>query len=505
MSHTKVPLHTHNVSLYYHNAMDAYAALRGGQEPSLLFESSSSHERFGRLSLIGIRPALALTGEKDRCTATLLHARATPFLEFLRASYHEETVTESDRHLALQFPKTRFLAEERARFARRNAAQPIRALLQAFALPQRNFCGLYGALGYRFIYPYEDELQRAEKPDEAAESTPDYRLFLFDNILLFNHLTQECTLFVTRFHAQQAAEDAAALATEMAAAAPAWGQYPAVEELSISPAPDVFLAQVQRAQESFARGDMMEVVLSRKLRAAISGDPLHLYARYRTLSPSPYLFYVDFADEVLLGASPEMMVRVENGRATVRPISGTVRRVGNSIEEHHAMLALLNSAKEKSELDMLIDLARNDLARICEPGIQVEDYRAVEKYSHVLHTVAQVTGQLPADALAFDALVATLNAGTLTGAPKLAAMQHIEATETHCRGYYGGAVGYLLFNNEVNTGIVIRSAHIRDGKLTYLAGATLLADSDPEAELAEVAAKMEGFRSVLAEFSPQPA
>ncbi|HNM25446.1 MAG TPA: chorismate-binding protein, partial [Saprospiraceae bacterium] len=202
-----------------------------------------------------------------------------------------------------------------------------------------------------------------------------------------------------------------------------------------------------------------------------------------------------------LGASPEMMLRYENGRATLRPISGSIRRSDNPIEDHHLMMQLLNDPKENSELDMLIDLGRNDLARICKPGISIDHYRIVEKYSHVTHTVAQLSGELEARYSGFDALIASLNAGTLTGAPKIAAMRYIEEIEQHTRGYYGGSIGWFLFNGDVNTAITIRTTHARDGELSFSAGATLLYESKPENELRETRIKAGAFLAAAEFFS----
>jgi anthranilate/para-aminobenzoate synthase component I len=213
------------------------------------------------------------------------------------------------------------------------------------------------------------------------------------------------------------------------------------------------------------------------------------------------LFYFDFGAETLLGASPELMLRYEQGRATIRPISGSVRRSKDPIEDHQLMMQLLNDPKENAELDMLIDLGRNDLARICQPGIEIDHYRIVEKYAHVTHTVAQLSGVLQPRYSGFDALISSLNAGTLTGAPKIAAMQHIESIEQHSRGYYGGCIGWLLFNGDVNTAITIRTAHVRDGLMSYCTGATILYESVPANELKETAIKSGSFLEAVADYS----
>jgi anthranilate synthase component 1 len=259
-----------------------------------------------------------------------------------------------------------------------------------------------------------------------------------------------------------------------------------------------YRAAVQRAQARMKVGDIFEVVLSRQFKAPFHGSSLGVFAQYRAVNPSPYMFYLRFPERVLLGASPEMFVKVEAGTVMTRPISGTAQRSADPLGDYQFMLNLLNSAKEKSELDMLIDLARNDLARVCLPGIQLQDYRYVEKYSKVMHTIAHVSGHLDTKRFtAFDALIACLNAGTLTGAPKIRAMEIIEELEPVRRGFYGGCVGYLTFNNELNTGITIRSALIAGGNITMQAGATILLDSEATAELAETEHKASALVQVI--------
>jgi anthranilate synthase component I len=283
-------------------------------------------------------------------------------------------------------------------------------------------------------------------------------------------------------------------------------QMPETQPLSIStfaqsPDDETFKKQVQQGIQLCNEGELLEIVLSRKMTASVSGDLLPLYARYKEINPSPYLFYFDFQDEILLGASPEMMLRYEHGRATLRPISGSIRRSSDPVEDHHLMMQLLNDPKENSELDMLIDLGRNDLARICKPGIRIDDYRIIEKYSHVTHTVSQVSGELEDKYSGFDALIASLNAGTLTGAPKIAAMTYIEKIENHTRGYYGGSIGWLLLDGDVNTAITIRTAHEKNGILTFSAGATLLYESVPENELKETRIKAAAFMAAVEKFT----
>lgn len=484
---------TATIRLPHADALPIYRRLKG-LSPSCLFESASPTDKSSRMSVIGFEPPLEFVGKDEYLTLRLRHPRGAVFYDFVKTEFGQFIENEKDGRLSLRIPKTPFHGPEDERLERQNIAQPLRRLLARFKTDDKNFMGFYGALGYRFVYLFED-IQH-EKPC----SEPDFHLFLFDNILLFNHLTQDLTLYVTRENEEDAKKCTADFSVRLHThAAGGLKSPPYIGKFLQTPDDETFKRQVERGIQLCNEGELLEIVLSRKLTAPVSGDLLPLYEKYKSINPSPYLFYFDLGDETLIGASPELMLRYENGRATLRPISGSVRRSGDPIEDHHLVMELLNSPKENSELDMLIDLGRNDLARICKPGIQIDDYRIIEKYSHVTHTVAQLSGELEARYSGFDALIASLNAGTLTGAPKIAAMQYIEQIETHTRGYYGGCIGWLLLNGDVNTAITIRTAHVRDGLLSFCAGATLLYESVPESELKETRIKAGAFLAAVEE------
>ncbi|MEO6760214.1 MAG: anthranilate synthase component I family protein, partial [Saprospiraceae bacterium] len=429
-------MHTQTARLPYSDALPLYRQLKN-ERPSCLFESASAVDKSSRLSVIGLEPTLELVGKDDSLTIRLLQPRGRLFYDFIRREFAGFTESEADGLLRLHIPKLPFAGAEEDRLDRQNIVQPLRRVLAEFQASEKNFMGFYGALAYQFVYQFEDIQHKKPGPE------PDFHLFLFDNILIFNHLTQDLSLYVTRQHQVDAENDLANLkqqCTGAQTATPAPESPLQIGSLTVSPDDETFKEQVARGVRLCHAGELLEIVLSRKMTTTYSGDPLVLYGRYKSINPSPYLFYFDFGDEILLGASPELMLRYENGRATLRPISGSVRRSSDPVEDHHLMMELLNSPKENSELDMLIDLGRNDLARICQPGIEIDHYRIVEKYSHVTHTVAQVSGVLQPRYSGFDALIASLNAGTLTGAPKVAAMEYIEQIEEHSRGYYGGSI-----------------------------------------------------------------
>jgi anthranilate synthase component 1 len=249
-------------------------------------------------------------------------------------------------------------------------------------------------------------------------------------------------------------------------------------------------AAVERIKEYVLAGDAMQVVPSRRMSLPFSAPPLNLYRALRNLNPSPYMYFLDLEDFHIVGSSPEILARVEKGQVTVRPIAGTRRR-GRSETEDAAMEAeLLADPKEIAEHLMLIDLGRNDVGRIAVTGsVALTDRMVVERYSHVMHIVSNVTGELRPEQSAIDVLRATLPAGTLSGAPKIRAMEIIDELEPQKRGVYGGAVGYLSWAGDMDTAIAIRTAVIKDGTLYVQAGGGVVADSVPELEWKETCNK----------------
>lgn len=245
-----------------------------------------------------------------------------------------------------------------------------------------------------------------------------------------------------------------------------------------------YVERVHRAQEYIREGDIFQVVLSKRDRVIGHIDPLLVYKRLKDINPSPYMFYVDYGDYRLFGASPEMHLRVENGIATMRPIAGTTKGKGRTIEENAQLVEnLLNDEKEKAEHVMLVDLCRNDLGKFCKPGsIQVHDYMKVEEFSHVFHAVSTVQGSVESGVSMYEAFLTTFPAGTLSGAPKIRAMEIIDELETLKRGAYGGAVGFFDFNGNMNTAIIIRSVIHQDDTSYLQAGAGIVADSVSEQE-----------------------
>lgn len=460
------------------NAAELFEGVKDFSEKNFLFESLDVSHIYGRLSLIGLDPVLEIRGKGEKYEIKSLNERGADYLAMI------------DFPLEGTVEKEAEVLDEEQRTRRQNIAEVIRKVLETFKREGKDLLGLYGAFSYDFVRLFEDI------PDILPDNeVDDFRLFLYDTFIFVDHLRGRAEIIAYR-----GSREDGDLAVEKVFNA--LGENESVGDFKIEGAAfdldeRTYKGLVDNARDLAKRGELFEVVYSNTLRAKFAGDSFSLYKKYREINPSPYLFYFNFGDEQLIGASPEMMVRCEDGIVHTRPISGTALRGKDPIEDHENMLALLQSEKERAELDMLIDLGRNDLARICEPGIEVSDYRFVEKYSKVMHTVAHLSGKLRKEFTALDALIACLNAGTLTGAPKVAAMIEIEKNENSRRGYYGGAIGYLTFSGDMDTGIIIRTAHIKNGDLSFRAGATLLYDSDPQAEYQETMNKARAFLTTI--------
>jgi anthranilate synthase component 1 len=259
-----------------------------------------------------------------------------------------------------------------------------------------------------------------------------------------------------------------------------------------------FLAAVQKIKNYVLAGDVMQVVPSQRLSIEFEGEPLNLYRALRSLNPSPYMYFLDMNTFQIVGSSPEILARLEDGEVTVRPIAGTRRRGRNPQEDISLENELINDPKEIAEHLMLIDLGRNDVGKVSQTGtVKLTDQMVVERYSHVMHITSNVTGQVIPTTTAMSVLRATLPAGTLSGAPKIRAMEIIDEIEPVKRGVYGGAIGYISWNGNMDTAIAIRTAVIKDGKLYVQAGAGIVADSLPELEWKETINKARAiFRAV---------
>ena len=440
---------------------------------SYLFESVQGGEKWGRYSIIGL-PAdkiikisgnTVLTEENGRIVSTETVDDPLSYVESLQKSFK---VAELD------------------------------------GLP-RFFGGLVGYFGYDTVRYIEPKLANCPNPDTIEN--PDILLMVSDEVVVFDNLSGRMFVVV---HADPARGDTFESAQKrlknivdrmsQPITRPAQMECRLVDEADfVSGFTETgFKNAVEKIKQYILDGDCMQVVLSQRLSIPFSSRPLDLYRALRGLNPSPYMYFLDLQDFQIVGSSPEILVRLEDGTVTVRPIAGTRRR-GHNEEEDLAMEAeLLADPKELAEHLMLIDLGRNDTGRVAEIGsVKLTDKMIVERYSHVMHIVSNVVGKLRKGLSAMDVLRATFPAGTVSGAPKIRAMEIIDELEPVKRGVYSGAVGYLSWSGNMDTAIAIRTAVIKDGTLHMQAGAGIVADSIPDLEWKETMNKSRAvFRAV---------
>jgi len=445
--------------------LSLYLKLAAGQPNSFLLESVVGGERFGRYSFIGL-PA-----------RTLVRATGT----------RTEVVTDGEVVEVHEGNPLDFIASYQQRF--KPALRP--------GLPR--FCGgLAGYFGYETVRYIEKKLADVKKP--GGLDTPDILLLQTEELAVIDNLSGRLHLLVWADPAQpQAYARAHERLAELAARLNNPAVAPAIQPCESQPVQRDFdkadyLAAVLKAKEYIAAGDMMQVQVGQRLKKPYAGHPLSLYRSLRSLNPSPYMYYYDLGDFQLVGASPEILVRHEHSpegeKIVIRPIAGTRPR-GATEEADKAMeVELLADPKERAEHVMLIDLARNDIGRIAKTGsVKVTEAFVVERYSHVMHIVSHVEGLLLDGMSNLDVLRASFPAGTLTGAPKIRAMEIIDELEPVKRGIYGGACGYLSFAGDMDVAIAIRTGIVKDGMLYVQAAAGVVADSVPEMEWRETEVK----------------
>ena len=399
-----------------------------------------------------------------------------------------------------------------------NPLDEIRQMLRAFhyvpvkGLPR--FCGGFvGYMGYDMVRFFEDIPDK--NPDDLC--VPDCVLMLAETLIIFDHVNRKikivsnCVLDVKTPAALARAYKTAlrridAVVVKLkrplkADAEPRKGlQEPAIVS-NVGKAG--FQEGVRKAKEYIRCGDIIQTVLSQRFHMKLHQKPFNIYRSLSSVNPSPYMFYLKLADLTLVGSSPELLVRCENGIVETRPIAGTRPRGSNEQEDAKLAKELLGDAKEKAEHLMLVDLGRNDLGRVCDYGsVKVDEFMTVEKYSHVMHIVSNVTGKLKKGKSALDALIACFPAGTLSGAPKIRAMEIIDEIETTRRGPYGGAVCYFSFSGNLDSCIIIRTILIKNTDLYIQAGAGIVSDSDPAKEYQETVNKAKALVEAAAYVYP---
>ena len=349
--------------------------------------------------------------------------------------------------------------------------------------------GLFGYSCYEAVQ-FFDTIELSRQNDQI----PLMRYRLYQYVIAINHFKDE--LFICE-NQVKALESEMQLVESLIRSkdVPVYPFHSKGEEIS-NMTDDDYKEMVRKGIQSCHRGDVFQIVLSRRFEQGFTGDEFNVYRALRSINPSPYLFFFDYGDYKLMGSSPEAQLVIQNGKAIVHPIAGTFRRTGDDEIDQRETERLLKDAKENAEHVMLVDLARNDLSRVCDE-VQVQHYRQVQYYSHVIHLVSEVTGRTREDTNPFELLAKTFPAGTLSGAPKIKAMQLINNYEPTARSYYGGCIGFMGFNGSCNHAIMIRTFLSKDNTLVYQAGAGIVAASVPENELQEVNNKLGALKKAI--------
>ena len=465
---------------------------------------SSGYEypgRYSRWDIASARPPLEIVARGRRVEFRPLNERGRRIAEMLCPvlaghPHWEEFGTESGGILAgrLKPMPERFPEEERSK--QPSVFSVLRTLIEEFRGAGDGRLALVGAFGYDLLFQFEPVDLRLPRTGHK-----DLHLFFCDDISFMDRENERIDRYqyeftrggvTTRGLERQAEEIPAA-------------QHRAPGPIVSDHKPEEYMANVEAVREGMRRGEYYEVVLRQTFSTPYSGLASELFERVQDASPSPYEFLLQFGDEQLVGASPEMFVRVEGRRVETCPISGTAQRTGDALRDAENICELLGSTKEESELTMCTDVDRNDKSRVCEPGtVKVLGRRLIERYAGVFHTVDHVEGVLKEGFDSLDAFLSHMWAVTVIGAPKKAAARAIESLEKNARGWYGGAVGMIALNGDVNTGILIRTTYLRDGAASYPVGATLLYDSVAAMEERETRLKATGFFRILGEPDPVP-
>ena len=351
--------------------------------------------------------------------------------------------------------------------------------------------GLYGYTTFDAVQ-FSDTLQLKSAKEMPAIPFMRYRLYQY--VIVINHYKDE--LFLCENLIDGLESDTNAVESLIRSKDVPVYPFKAVGEETSNMEDETYRNMVKEGIQHCYRGDVFQIVLSRRFEQQFTGDEFNVYRALRSINPSPYLFFFDYGDYKLLGSSPESQILIQNGKAIVHPIAGTFKRTGDDETDQRAAQELLKDAKENAEHVMLVDLARNDLSRVCD-DVSVVHYRQVQYYSHVIHLVSEVSGKTRTDANPFELMAKTFPAGTLSGAPKFKAIELIDGLEPTSRSYYGGAIGFMGFDGTCIHAIMIRTFFSRNNTLYYQAGAGVVAASKPESELQEVNNKLGALKKAI--------
>ncbi len=440
--------------------VSAYLRVRDAYPQSALMESSDFHSQENSKSFIALHPIASVSIEHGTGRTTLPDGTATA-----------RPITEDY-----------------------TAADLINDFIARFEITGegKDYCGMYGYTSFNAVRYFENIPVKDET--QAENDAPDLLYILYKDIVVFDHFRSELTLVQLLQEGED--DDLGQLERDLTSHPCQTYDFHPVGECHSTLTDDGHRTNIRRGIAHCLRGDVFQIVLSRRFTQHYTGDDFKLYRALRSINPSPYLFYFDFGGFRIFGSSPETHCRIVGRQAYIDPIAGTTKRTGNAEEDRKNALYLRNDPKENAEHVMLVDLARNDLSRNCH-GVHVDFYKDMQYYSHVIHLVSRVTGELDEGADPVRAFIDTFPAGTLSGAPKVRAMQLISEYEPHNRGAYGGCIGFLGMNGELNQAITIRTFVSRNGELWFQAGGGIVVKSDVEYELQEVNNKLGALRKAM--------
>ena len=441
-----------------------YMRLRDIYPQSALMESSDYHDANNSRSFIGINPIASVA---------IGHGQAT--VSFPDGSTERHEVNKDYR-----------------------SDKAIHALIDHISVTGEyaDSCGLYGYTSFNAVRYFEDIAVKDETQEK--NDAPDMLYILYKDIIIFDHFNNLLTivsLASSDLSQNGEAEIEAVIKAMNKTNVQAYDFHP-VGDVTSTLTDEEHKENIRKGIKHCLRGDVFQIVLSRRFIQKFEGDDFKLYRALRSINPSPYLFYFDFGGFRIFGSSPETHCRIQGKKAYIDPIAGTTRRTGDADADRQGAEFLRNDPKENAEHVMLVDLARNDLSRNCH-GVKVDFYKDLQYYSHVIHLVSRVSGELDNDADPIKAFIDTFPAGTLSGAPKVRAMQLISEYEPHNRGAYGGCIGYIGLNGSLNQAITIRTFVSRNNELWFQAGGGIVAKSNVEYELQEVNNKLGALRKAI--------
>jgi anthranilate synthase component 1 len=462
MTKTSIRVESRKILADIITPVSIYLKVRDIYPNSLLLESSDYHSKENSYSFICMDPVAELMVHRGQCSISMPGAETvkTPLSS-------EQGAIEHLNHFISSFEIT----------------SPVEDMMVD---------GVFGYTSYDAVQYFEDITFSSPMPEK--EEIPELRYNFFRFVLAINHFSNELTLFEHIVDGGESEIDKVSSLLHNRNIATYGFDLEGSEMSNLSD--EDYRNMVSRGKEHCFRGDVFQIVLSRQFSQSFTGDEFNVYRALRSINPSPYLFYFDYGSYRIFGSSPEAQIEVKGGKASINPIAGTFKRTGNDREDQELAIKLANDDKENAEHVMLVDLARNDLSRTTNQ-VMVEFYREIQFFSHVIHMVSKVSGTLPENADTIRIMAESFPAGTLSGAPKYRAMELIDRYEGKRRGYYGGTIGFIRFNGDINHAIMIRSFLSRDHVLYYQAGAGVVSESTEEGELQEVNNKLAALKSAI--------